>query len=682
MPNKSRSNKYPRKAGFKQRKKGGGKSGSSAPSSLETVLEEEKTDPVLTPEERKEAEKTVQKELSLLERIAKARAERGIQPSPLETIVIGTESSPGTREILQDFVKNNPTLFDESTSEGAAARELYNQAVILSEAALKADPDTAKKLYGRLQFILSVVKDQQGSQSELAKKLEETIKPVQEQLKEKTTFQSFVKEQFKEFKQTLPEKLLAEIPVVGGLLSRYARSKRESKEDIEEYSGGMLEKISRGGVRGRGELDFDGAPSIRSNRGVADALKDTGAAPASSIFGAGAATGIDSLDPEKNPLGAIYQEVVAIREILQGKQSPSEKQQKKEKGAFDRIRDLYDKMFAKPKQEGGEGSGGGGEGGGSVVQDAIEDSLLKRAGQASTGLFTGLATPSMSVGAAGAGTVAAYGLAGAAIGTAAAYGINKGIDAAMGFKEGEGLADYQMQASTYNPLEFMNVSNYSTSADISTKVNEDQARGMKPVALEGIKTGLSTASDIARSVNNGVMTQEEAEAAIREAQTGESPKYDENFLPFYRDVQSSLDEAKSEGDMVPYNKKLPELMKQYGYDNETKDQRLAFRNTATAEAEAAPAIPDQSEMADGSVTTVSTDNPAGMAVEQAEAERQAMIKAQEAVSAPQAQQTTNNTAITNKSSVVTNNFNDDLRIRNNEPTVRQMQRESVILSKT
>lgn len=682
MPNKSRSNKYPRKAGFKQRKKGGGKSGSSAPSSLETVLEEEKTDPVLTPEERKEAEKTVQKELSLLERIAKARAERGIQPSPLETIVIGTESSPGTREILQDFVKNNPTLFDESTSEGAAARELYNQAVILSEAALKADPDTAKKLYGRLQFILSVVKDQQGSQSELAKKLEETIKPVQEQLKEKTTFQSFVKEQFKEFKQTLPEKLLAEIPVVGGLLSRYARSKRESKEDIEEYSGGMLEKISRGGVRGRGELDFDGAPSIRSNRGVADALKDTGAAPASSIFGAGAATGIDSLDPEKNPLGAIYQEVVAIREILQGKQSPSEKQQKKEKGAFDRIRDLYDKMFAKPKQEGGEGSGGGGEGGGSVVQDAIEDSLLKRAGQASTGLFTGLATPSMSVGAAGAGTVAAYGLAGAAIGTAAAYGINKGIDAAMGFKEGEGLADYQMQASTYNPLEFMNVSNYSTSADISTKVNEDQARGMKPVALEGIKTGLSTASDIARSVNNGVMTQEEAEAAIREAQTGESPKYDENFLPFYRDVQSSLDEAKSEGDMVPYNKKLPELMKQYGYDNETKDQRLAFRNTATAEAEAAPAIPDQSEIADGSVTTVSTDNPAGMAVEQAEAERQAMIKAQEAVSAPQAQQTTNNTAITNKSSVVTNNFNDDLRIRNNEPTVRQMQRESVMLSKT
>ena len=682
MPNKSRSNKYPRKAGFKQRKKGGGKSGSSAPSSLETVLEEEKTDPVLTPEERKEAEKTVQKELSLLERIAKARAERGIQPSPLETIVIGTESSPGTREILQDFVKNNPTLFDESTSEGAAARELYNQAVILSEAALKADPDTAKKLYGRLQFILSVVKDQQGSQSELAKKLEETIKPVQEQLKEKTTFQSFVKEQFKEFKQTLPEKLLAEIPVVGGLLSRYARSKRESKEDIEEYSGGMLEKISSGGVRGRGELDFDGAPSIRSNRGVADALKDTGAAPASSIFGAGAATGIDSLDPEKNPLGAIYQEVVAIREILQGKQSPSEKQQKKEKGAFDRIRDLYDKMFAKPKQEGGEGSGGGGEGGGSVVQDAIEDSLLKRAGQASTGLFTGLATPSMSVGAAGAGTVAAYGLAGAAIGTAAAYGINKGIDAAMGFKEGEGLADYQMQASTYNPLEFMNVSNYSTSADISTKVNEDQARGMKPVALEGIKTGLSTASDIARSVNNGVMTQEEAEAAIREAQTGESPKYDENFLPFYRDVQSSLDEAKSEGDMVPYNKKLPELMKQYGYDNETKDQRLAFRNTATAEAEAAPAIPDQSEMADGSVTTVSTDNPAGMAVEQAEAERQAMIKAQEAVSAPQAQQTTNNTAITNKSSVVTNNFNDDLRIRNNEPTVRQMQRESVMLSKT
>ena len=682
MPNKSRSNKYPRKAGFKQRKKGGGKSGSSAPSSLETVLEEEKTDPVLTPEERKEAEKTVQKELSLLERIAKARAERGIQPSPLETIVIGTESSPGTREILQDFVKNNPTLFDESTSEGAAARELYNQAVILSEAALKADPDTAKKLYGRLQFILSVVKDQQGSQSALAKKLEETIKPVQEQLKEKTTFQSFVKEQFKEFKQTLPEKLLAEIPVVGGLLSRYARSKRESKEDIEEYSGGMLEKISRGGVRGRGELDFDGAPSIRSNRGVADALKDTGAAPASIIFGAGAATGIDSLDPEKNPLGAIYQEVVSIREILQGKQSPSEKQQKKEKGAFDRIRDLYDKMFAKPKQEGGKESDGGGEGGGSVVQDAIEDSLLKRAGQSSTGLFTGLATPSMSVGAAGAGTVAAYGLAGAAIGTAAAYGINKGIDSAMGFKEGEGLADYQMQASTYNPLEFMNVSNYSTSADISTKVNEDQARGMKPVALEGIKTGLSTASDIARSVNNGVMTQEEAEAAIREAQTGESPKYDENFLPFYRDVQSALDEAKSEGDMVPYNKKLPELMKQYGYDNETKDQRLAFRNTATAEAEAAPAIPDQSEMADGSVTTVSTDNPAGMAVEQAEAERQAMIKAQEAGSAPQAQQTTNNTAITNKSSVVTNNFNDDLRIRNNEPTVRQMQRESVMLSKT
>lgn len=671
--NKSKS-KFTRKPGFKAKPKGkpsptnkNNKSpnintttnvGSASPSVGQTVAPSSSPDPNLRPwlprlsgasPAESDAESTtgagsqqnIKRELGLLERIRAARKEAGAEPSSLETLVVGTIDTPGIRDTLEDFAKQNPQMFDdENTAEGAAAVELYNAAVELSEQALEtSDPAVAKQLYERLKFILSVVKEREGSQSELAKKLEETIKPIAEQLQKKSTFQAFAKDRAKTYIASIPERIASDIPIVGGALSDFFRSKRQAKEDVEDYGGKLQKRISRGdvpmgrlriGKRYKGE---DGALSGRT--AVQNTMQQMGGTPAAEVFPnvasqvpsaspspvAGVPSGINEQDPEKNPLGAIYDEVVKIRELMEGKKPGKKDEEAKKKSVADRFKDIWNKITGKKEEgEGNRGGSSGEEDGGSVVGDAVEDavtdSLMTKAGTAVGGAFTGLATPTMSVGAAGLGTVGAYALGGAALGTAAAYGINKGIDAAMGFKEGEGLADYQMQASTYNPLEFLDVTNYMTGADTDTSVDEQTAKGMKPVILENIKSGIASAQEISRSVHDGILTKDEAESAIKEAQNAEKPKYDENFLEFYKEVQKSFSEAKDDGDMMAHNQRFPGLMKKYGYDNENKNERLTYRNSdaaqaqpASGEAQVDAATPEMSyidsqiEMAKGGIQT-------------------------------------------------------------------------------
>ena len=678
MPGKSRRPYHSPKPGFKRRMKGNRQPSSSNPQSqtLESVMQPA-TAQALPAEEQQQVEQstnTIRRELGLIERITKARVEAGVEPGPLETLIVGEDGQRGIREILTDFAKQNPDMFDSTTQEGAAAVELYEAAIRISEVAMKADPRTAKKLYERLKFILKVVREQEGSQSAVAKKLEQVIQPVAKQLKEKTTFKSFAKEGIKDYFRRIPEKIAADIPIVGGILSDYLQTKRESREDLEDFSGELLRDISRKGRR-TDDLDL-GTVSERRRRTLPQTdsegkLREQGAVTAAELFANAAPSGgIAAMDPEKNPLGAIYNEVVAIRELMEGERKPKkDDKDKKQKSALDRLKELYNKIFGKPQE--GTASGEGGGQGGNAVQNAIENRLMSRAATTVGGLFTGLATPTMSVGAAGAGAIGAYGLAGAGIGTAAAYGINRGIDYLTGAKEGEGLADYQMQANTYNPLEFLNLGNYSTSANADPNISKQQAKGMKPVATQSIESGISTAFDIARSVKSGVMTQSEAESAIKSAQSATPPKYDSNFLPFYKDVQSALDDA--DGDMAEFNKLYPPLMQKYGYDSDQKDQRLSYR-VPTAETAGEQLTPNTEPKITGSVAPTSGNDTLGKVMSQVEMDRQALANSQSG--SPQSAPTTNNNMVNNNSSVINNNFSEEAKVRNNEPTMRQMQRNT------
>jgi YHS domain-containing protein len=115
-----------------------------------------------------------------------------------------------------------------------------------------------------------------------------------------------VKEKVQDFKKTLPEKIVSQIPVVGGFLGQFVQQRRIALEELEKYSGQLGEKISertgRGGLRGgdlgRGER-MAGVSSTGGSIGNDSALR-----------------GINST------LGQIYKEVFRIRSMIENKMIP------------------------------------------------------------------------------------------------------------------------------------------------------------------------------------------------------------------------------------------------------------------------------------------------------------------------------------------------------------------------
>jgi hypothetical protein len=320
-----------------------------------------------TPQEKKEENTQVKTELKLLERIMQARKQRGIEPGPIEKMVVGLEGQKGIRQQIQDFASKNKALFDKSTPEGMAARTLYSEAVSLSEDALSADREEAKRIYDRLQFILDVVKQSQGDQSPIAKNLEEVIKPVRDAIREKSGFGAMVKERLKGYAQSIPERLLGNIPIVGDLLAQNYKENREGKERVESYSGRLYEKIAQQGKTARAleEELFDPEETAAattqesSDEAVAGAIVDStntvervaktiGGTKASELFTNLDGQDSESDDPKKNPMGAVYHEAVEIRKLLEQAFGPkTQDMAEKKSGLLEKI----EKTFTESKKE-------------------------------------------------------------------------------------------------------------------------------------------------------------------------------------------------------------------------------------------------------------------------------------------------------------------------------------------
>ena len=317
--NKS-SKKYSRKPGFKRRPRGGSRQASRP--SLEPVMGPASpvtAAPTAPPPTQDTTDNTVEQameQVDFLQAIAKMRAGMGIETPELEKIVIGRGGRPGIRSVLQDYINANADKFNVEDPAGAAAFELLEESVKLAEGSLSASHEEAKKIYAKLRFIRELAKKTQGEQSGIANQLDSVIAPIEEQLKKRTSFGEFIKEKVQDFKKTLPERLVSKIPVVGGLLGQFMREKRESKEELERFSGEIQESISRKGRRGA-DLSLPGAkrnqPRVEGGTRASD-IPGFIEPPSSSA---------DSIGRDSTTIGAIYKEVAAIRKLLVEEFKPS-----------------------------------------------------------------------------------------------------------------------------------------------------------------------------------------------------------------------------------------------------------------------------------------------------------------------------------------------------------------------
>jgi len=206
---------------------------------------------------------TQQTEIGLLESIGLRRKELGFETSDLDNYVVGMEGQKGVRSTIEEYISQNKQRFVGQDPASAAARELMDEATQLSEASIGASQDEAKRIYAKIQFIRELAKKTQGEQSDIAAKLDEIVAPVEEQLKKRTSFQEFIKEKAQTFRKTLPERLASKIPVVGGILGEFLKQKRETQEELERYSGGLQRSIARRGKRS-GDIDISGGRVPRS----------------------------------------------------------------------------------------------------------------------------------------------------------------------------------------------------------------------------------------------------------------------------------------------------------------------------------------------------------------------------------------------------------------------------------
>ena len=204
----------------------------------------------------------------ILESIKARRKELGADTT-LEEQVLGKDQTPGIRDIAQNFISQNRELFDPNKMSGLAAQELMEQAVNLSEDALEARTAKESSFYlVRLKSILTIAKKTKGGDA-VAAQIQSLIDPIAETLKKQSSFGARIRESAQDYARSIPERLLANIPVVGGILSEMARERREATDTESEFLGRASKRISRRGSKSRaGYLDFDGGGFSSATRAM------------------------------------------------------------------------------------------------------------------------------------------------------------------------------------------------------------------------------------------------------------------------------------------------------------------------------------------------------------------------------------------------------------------------------
>lgn len=625
------------------------------------------------------------KKVSLTEALIRQRSQMGFESSKLEDFVIGLKGNTGLRSQVEEFLEQYPYLFDVETESGAAAFELMDEALRLSEQSLKADRQLSSEIYAKLNFLRRVASQTQGDQSEVAKKLQELIAPVEEQLRKKSSFTAFLKQRSGSFLRSIPERLVSKIPVIGGIISDYMGERRKQTEELELFTGSIQEQIARRG-KTSGGLFLPGKGMRRGGGGRSEAgssMAAMGGTRASSLFG-GLGSGTDKLETISSVLHRIHDKVGDIKKLLIRSST---------RGLTDREAELEGKrnsmLSSLVKSIMGSKGGGGSErsfwGGvaetaaGALGAEAIKkitEATLKKVAQSGiskfmsaivggivTAVIGGIALALKSAGTAIAGAfvaaitspvviATAVGTLGFIIGAALAYPlallVDKTIGKFLGFAEGDGLADRLLMAETYTGV--FNIGDYNWT--VSQQADAEQTSSIK----KSIEKGKATAMDIDRAVRVGALSEEEATTAIKASiQEG---RYEPQFLDYYKEIQVEMTEANKQGGtrLMNAGKKIQEIRAKYGYDK--KDERSRFTSATIS-----PPPTPQTEVG----KRVSVYNQELANLEKMQAELQSSTNT---VNQP------NNTQTTNHINSTTNNISQTTANRRNDEATYRYMRDS------
>ena len=654
------------------------------------------------------SEKEIAKQIGLLESLIKQRNAMGFESSELENYVVGMKGQKGVRSVVEDYIRSNRDKFNQEDPAGAAAYELMEEAVGLSESSLDASHDEAKRIYARLNFIRELAKKTQGDQGDVAKKLEEIISPVEQQLKKKSSFKAFLTEKASDFRKTIPERIASKVPVVGGLLGEFLKKKRESREDIERYTGSLQKQIARKGRRGEG-LNVSGKRGLGEIGGTSAAdipgiLTGT-ASPQSSI--ASTQTGTVST------LGELLKEVSEIRKLLQSKFAPESDTEELKK----RESELEGLGVGKPTK--GEAKKGGGilssiknmlgMGGDKGILSRIESGagglamkglrgagglISKFGGKQSleflktTSLYKDTASIGKSVSGVAKGAMKGLRGAGSMVGKAAEGA--GGFLSNLAGKAGSAL-------SGMNPIKGLTSFIGKNAGKVVKGITTIPGLGalittaLRALDIASIKSDPELSVDekkekIGRSIVVGLG---EALGSIGGGALG-------TFIPVPgigtlvgtlggswvggKLAELLADQLGGKGiyDMVASIPGVGSLIEVGGTEDQKTEKEAGSVVAGAVSTATGEGGESSSTTVEGKVTNPATANTTvGRMVAQATAEQNGLNEARN-MPTPTGGNTSNTANVQNKISNTTNNFNDDIRIRNNEPTIKQMQAYSVM----
>jgi hypothetical protein len=251
-----------------------------------------------TPATEAESTQQIENQIGIIEALIQQRKEMGFgDSSELENLVLGGKDKRGVRSILEQYKKG----LDTKDPASIAAGVMLEEAAKLSEDSLSASQEDAAKIYKKLKFLRQVAEKTKGKQSELVKDLSKIIEPIEAQMKKRASLGTFIREQATSFRRRLPESIAARIPVIGGVLSDFLRQKRTSKEELEKYSENIQEKISQGRIGGSRLSSIQGI--LRGGSGSGLSRREQEFETTRSTF------------PTKT-LEAIYKDVAAIRKSV------------------------------------------------------------------------------------------------------------------------------------------------------------------------------------------------------------------------------------------------------------------------------------------------------------------------------------------------------------------------------
>jgi hypothetical protein len=707
------------------------------------------------------SEKEIAKQIGLLESLIKQRSAMGFESSELENYVVGMKGQKGIRSVVEDYIRSNRDKFNQEDPAGAAAYQLMEEAVTISESALTASHDEAKQIYAKIKFIRELAANTQGDQGDIATKLEEIIAPIEKQLKKKSSFKAFLTEKASDFRKTIPERIASKVPVVGGLLGEFLKKKRKDREDIEQYTGSLQKQIARKGrsgeslnvtgKRGFGEI---GGTSAADIPGMLAGTESPQSSPASPQTGT------------SSTLGELLKEVSQIRKLLQSKfasendTSDTVELQKREseleglgaekpiKGEVKKGGGMLSSLLDKLR---GIGGGGG-----------IMSSITNGIGSVGSSL---LGAPSLAMkGLRGAGGLAMKGLRGAgnliskfggakslelfkttslykdtasigkSVSGVAKGAMNLGKSALSGAGQAvSGVAKGAMNlgksalsgagqavsgvASTGGGF-FSNLAAKAGSAlssmnpvkGLSSFIGKNAGKVAKSiVSLPGLGAIISTvmgAIDIASIKSDPELSVDEKKEKIGRSIVGTLGQALGTVgggalgtlipVPGIGTLVGSLgggwvggklaevlaDQIGGKGiyDMVASIPGVGSLIEVGATEDQKTEKEAGNATTAVVSATGAAGEggASSSTTVEGKVTNPATANTTvGRMVAQATAEQNGLNEARNMPTATGGN--TNNTAnVQNKISNTTNNFNDDIRIRNNEPTIKQMQAYSIM----